>query len=97
MEISYIYIISDGENFKIGLSKNDPELRLKSLQTGHPEKLFLVEKFKVPASVVHKLEKEAHKRIQYKYPKRGEWFKKGHKKDIIIIVDSVCEKYLIDM
>ncbi len=93
---AFIYIISDEHhNFKIGVTKNHPDLRLKQLQTGHPEKLTLVNFFKVPLDKVFELEKEAHRILQYKYPKRGEWFKKANQWHINLLVDSVCEKYII--
>lgn len=95
-QFSFIYIITDGTNFKIGVSKKDPNLRLKQLQTGHPAKLTLYNSFKVPSDKVYLLEKEAHKIIQYQYPKRGEWFKNGYGWHINLLVDSVCEKYLIE-
>lgn len=41
----YVYIIKDGDRYKIGYS-GDPERRLKSLQTGNPRKLELVFRFK---------------------------------------------------
>lgn len=97
MDHAFIYIITDGDNnFKIGVTKKDPEKRLKQLQTGHPKKLTIVSTFKVPAEKVFYLEKEAHKTVQYKYQKRGEWFKNGNGWHINVMVDSVCEKHLID-
>lgn len=96
MNYSFIYIITDGINFKIGVSKKDPNLRLKQLQTGHPTKLSLYNTFKVPADKVFLLEKEAHRIVQQQYEKRGEWFKNGYGWHINVLVDSVCEKYLIE-
>ena len=48
MKPAYIYIITDGDNnFKIGLTKRDPEKRLKQLQTGHPKTLSIFSYFTV--------------------------------------------------
>lgn len=37
-----IYFISNGVNIKIGYTKNDPQKRLKQLNTGSDSKLFLL-------------------------------------------------------
>lgn len=96
MTYSFIYIITDGENYKIGVSKKDPAARLKQLQTGHPKTLSIYSTFKVPADQVFSLEKEAHRLVQQQYQKRGEWFQNGYGWHINVMVDSVCEKYLIE-
>lgn len=95
MEHGYIYIITDGENYKVGVSINDPLIRLKQLQTGHPKILKLINKFKVPRKMIFRLEKEAHRLIQTQYQKRGEWFKNCNAWHINIMVDQICEKHLI--
>jgi len=95
-DISYIYIITDGENFKVGVTKNDPLKRLKQLQTGNPKILRIARTFKLPSDKVYSLEREAHKAIQRRYAKRGEWFKSANGWDIGTIVDMICEKDLID-
>ncbi len=38
----YVYLISDGSNYKIGMTKNHPDKRLKQLQTGSAYKLNIV-------------------------------------------------------
>jgi len=96
MDASYIYIITDGIDFKIGVTKNDPKKRLKQLQTGNPKVLEIANTFKVPSSEVYKLEKEAHKLVQYRYAKRGEWFRNANGWDLKTIVDMICEKYIIE-
>lgn len=97
MKPAYIYIITDGDNnFKVGLTKSDPEKRLKQLQTGHPKKLTIHSYFKVPLDKVFELEKLAHKELQSKYQKRGEWFKNGNGWYINLLVDMICENYLIE-
>lgn len=89
---SYIYIISDGEAYKVGVSKN-PEDRLKKLQTGSPKKIWISHIFKVPCDKVYKLEKECHNILTTHFVKRGEWFHGGSDFAVRIIVDEVCAKY----
>lgn len=40
-----IYVISDGEHYKIGYTAGEPRERLKTLQTGNPRRLSLVGTF----------------------------------------------------
>lgn len=97
MKPAYIYIITDGDNnFKVGLTKSTPEKRLKQLQTGHPKKLSIHSYFKVPVEKVFELETAAHKELQSRYQKRGEWFKNGNGWYINLLVDMICEKDLIE-
>lgn len=96
MKTSFIYIITDGQNnFKVGVSKKDPKMRMLELQTGNAQKLEILSVFEVPSEIVFKLEKESHRRIQEKFPKRGEWFKNAHGWYLNLIVDSVCMNYLV--
>ncbi len=71
--VSYLYIIGpiSGPQ-KIGFSKN-PEIRLKTLQTAHPEKLILHHKEEIKAAIVRPLEKIIHKTIGH-YRINNEWF-----------------------
>lgn len=93
---SYIYIITDGTDYKIGVTKNDPSKRMKGLQTGNSRDLELFSTFKVPADKVYKLEKEAHKEIQKQCVKRGEWFKNISGWHINVLVDMICDGYIVD-
>jgi hypothetical protein len=48
--IGYVYLLlqidTDGhESHKIGITKNDPQLRVKQLQTGNPNKISLLRKY----------------------------------------------------
>lgn len=71
--MSYIYIIGGTEKpYKIGFSK-EPHKRLKSLQTGYPEKLTLHYIKEIDETQVRQLEKHIHRAIAYKRTK-GEWF-----------------------
>lgn len=73
----YMYIIADQNNYiKVGIS-NNPNRRIKQLQTGHPSKLELVftEKFECSRNQLLKIEELVHKKISYKYKQAsGEWF-----------------------
>ncbi len=68
----FIYIISDGDSVKIGISKT-PEKRLKQLQTGHPKKLTLCNVREVPETRALKLERIIHRSCGHRRLK-GEWF-----------------------
>ena len=65
--ILLIYFISNGEHIKIGYTSKSIEKRLKQLNTGSPEKLFLCGW----QSGDMKLEKKLHKQF-HKY--NHEWF-----------------------
>ncbi|MDA9993289.1 GIY-YIG nuclease family protein [bacterium] len=69
----YIYCISDGKDLcKFGFS-NNPEKRLKTLQTGNPNNLQLIDTILVEEKEVRNLEKTLHKEYAHKRVK-GEWF-----------------------
>ena len=74
MDTTYLYIITDGENAKVGKSDN-PEKRLKELQTGNANHLSLVLTFPVPSDKVFSIEKQCHDELRLHFEKRGEWFK----------------------
>jgi hypothetical protein len=49
--MGYVYLIlqTDSnylESFKIGITKNQPEIRVKQLQTGNPNKISLLKSYK---------------------------------------------------
>lgn len=93
MKKSYVYIITDGEDCKVGVSDN-PAKRLKQLQTGNPKKLKIVDTFEVPRKeIAFKVEKEAHSKIQSLYEKRGEWFKGATEYHVSMIVDTAFMKF----
>lgn len=72
--ISFIYVIAPRPEgpVKIGLSKT-PDKRLRQLQTGHPERLYLYHTMEVETPKVALLEKIIHKTVSYKKTV-GEWF-----------------------
>lgn len=70
----YIYLLKSQENgyYKIGKSVN-PDKRIKTLQTGNPEKIDLISKVKVSDKFCNRVESALH--LQYSYSnKNGEWF-----------------------
>jgi hypothetical protein len=68
-----VYIIAGGEHSKVGVS-NDPDKRLKQLQTGNPTNLFIHEKFWFKSeNKARQVEQQAHKALK-KHRQAGEWF-----------------------
>jgi len=90
---TYIYIIHDGINVKIGKS-DKPEKRVKSLQTGNPKILKIIKTFAVPKNKVFIIEKECHKNLNRTYEKRGEWFSDVDLWDVEVIVESTIESHM---
>jgi hypothetical protein len=71
--MGYVYLIEDRNNncFKIGVTKGDPNKRLKKLQTGNPSKLEL--KYLYECEFPYRLESMLH--THYKsYNELNEWF-----------------------
>jgi hypothetical protein len=68
----FVYLINENTTnlYKIGVS-NNPEKRLKSLQTSNGNKLLLVAQFQT--SFNFKLEKFVHQQY-HKNKQEGEWF-----------------------
>jgi len=71
-KMRYLYVISDGENFKIGIS-NQLDYRLRSLQTGNARPLKIVAHFGHEKVSANRLEFHLHKFLA-KYRLVGEWF-----------------------
>lgn len=71
--MAYIYVIG-GQNkpYKIGIT-NNPERRLKTLQTGHPNKLFIHYTEEIDSTQVRHIEQTIHKLIN-RHRLQGEWF-----------------------
>ena len=95
MKTSYIYIISDREQLKVGVSVN-PEKRLKQLQTGNPKDLNLEKTYKLPRDKVFKLEKEAHTKIHKLYSKNREWFMTDDVWALNFIIGGIIDSYVIE-
>ena len=84
----WLYIISDGTNFKIGVSKNDVKKRLKNLQTSNANELEIV--FEIYTDKYKDLEKHLHASFE-SFQIRGEWFSLGTSE--IKKVKSICEEW----
>lgn len=88
---SYIYIIgSDNPPYKIGISK-DPQQRLKSIQTGHPHQLQILELRETDSKKTKLLESVIHKHLN-RYRMKGEWFDIPLK-EAILHVDFALIRY----
>ena len=80
--MGYVYLIEDRNNncFKIGVTKGDPEKRLKKLQTGNPSKLEI--KYLYECEYPYRLESMLH--THYKsYNELNEWFSLENPNDFL--------------
>lgn len=71
-ESGYVYIIQDGQFFKIGSTKNNPHKRLAELQTGNPRELRM--HYWARLSNYKGWEIHLHERLSEFGHIRGEWF-----------------------
>jgi T5orf172 domain len=79
-----LYLISDGEKVKIGVSEN-PEKRLSQLQTGHPKRLKLIKIYNVP----NYFEKRLHRQLwMFRERHNGEWFTVNIN-DLVKLLDEI--------
>ena len=78
--MSFIYAISDGENIKIGYSKN-PSKRLKQLQTGCVKPLSLIHTIEVDDNKVKIVETLIHNNLSAN-KLSGEWYNIDNEKAI---------------
>jgi hypothetical protein len=74
--MGYVYLLiqSDtegNESYKIGITKNNPELRVKQLATGNPNKISLHTKYESKNYL--KVEKWLHRKYQTKTEAKNEW------------------------
>jgi len=70
---SYIYVIgTTNPPYKVGISIN-PARRLKTLQTGHPEKLQILHITETEITRTKLLETVIHRNLKH-YRQTGEWF-----------------------
>lgn len=71
---TFIYVIAADENgpIKIGISQN-PEKRLRQLQTGHERRLILFHVQEFEPERAHLIERIIHNTVRHKR-KIGEWF-----------------------
>ena len=93
MDYGYVYLIvewgSNPERYKLGITKNDPKLRLKTHQTSNPHELVLIRTYK--SEHYHKIESWM-KREYSKYGQEGgnEWFELPS--DIATNFTQECER-----
>jgi hypothetical protein len=88
-----IYLFTDDNLFKIGISEN-PNKRVKQLQTGNGSKLRIVKTFKNPSKIYNErlMERRLHFLLR-QFKKTGEWFEfRDMNKDQVI---SLIEKMLL--
>ena len=71
--MGYVYLIEDSNNncYKIGVTKGDPEKRLKKLQTGNPSKLEI--KYLYKYDYPYRLESMLHRHYR-SCNELNEWF-----------------------
>jgi hypothetical protein len=70
-----VYLIAefcDNGRYKIGITKGDVDKRIKSLQTGNPNEIYLVDKN--DSENYKRIEGMLHRKF-HTNRKRGEWFK----------------------
>jgi predicted GIY-YIG superfamily endonuclease len=70
MSKSYVYLLLDGMNYKIGITTN-MDNRIKELQTGNSRNISVV--FYYPINSAQKMEAMLHRKYKKKRV-RGEWF-----------------------
>jgi hypothetical protein len=76
MIMGYVYLLlqldfEGNESYKIGITKNDPNLRCKQLQTGNPNKISLHRKYESKNYL--KVERWLHRKYQIKTEAKNEW------------------------
>ena len=72
--MAYVYLLCDSGHdnmFKIGITRGDIEKRIKKLQTGNANEIFLVNYYETEYPFF--IEKMMHLR-HFENHKRGEWF-----------------------
>lgn len=93
MKEGIVYLLvdwgSNPERYKIGITKDNVDKRIKQLQTGSPNELVLLNKYE--SKNYKKLELFLHKKYN-KYSTDGgkEWFELPN--DIVISFKSECQK-----
>ena len=69
--MGYVYLLCDGEKFKIGMTKNKIEKRVTELQTGNPNEIWVHSYYETQYPL--KIEKMMHGRHASSNVK-NEWF-----------------------
>jgi hypothetical protein len=76
MIMGYVYLLlqidfEGNESYKIGITKNDPILRCKQLQTGNPNKISVHRKY--DSKNYLKVERWLHRKYQTRTEAKNEW------------------------
>lgn len=76
MIMGYVYLLlqldfEGNESYKIGITKNDPNKRVKQLQTGNPNKISLHKKYESKNYL--KVERWLHRKYQTRTEAKNEW------------------------
>ncbi len=87
----HLYIITDGESYKVGLAKNINN-RLKNLQTSNAKKLSVYRDVIVPDAQARYIEKCIHDRLK-KYRLQGEWFSR----DCLLVIDKMSDSEICNI
>lgn len=89
--MAYVYLIgetNDSNKFKIGVTNGDIEKRIKKLQTGNSQELYIKSFYQT--KYPFKLEKMLHRHF-FKQKILNEWFLLNDEE--IINFNEICEKY----
>ena len=92
--MGYVYLILEvneygDEHHKIGISKNEPEKRLKQLQTGNPNRIDILKFYE--SENYKRVEKWLHSRFGSKKTlAENEWFKLSN--DDVLNFIEICKK-----
>lgn len=71
MKKGFVYLLCDGEHFKIGMTKQNICKRISELQTGNPNEIFISSYYET--NYPYKIEQMMH--IKYNLSKiKNEWF-----------------------
>jgi len=93
MQEGYVYLMTDWgstpEKFKIGITKNDPKIRLKQHQTSSANEIVLLRKYK--SKNYRKIETNL-KKVYKQYSTEGgtEWYELPN--DIVVNFINECKK-----
>ena len=74
--MGYVYLMlqidfEGTESYKIGITKNDPQLRMKQLQTGNPNKISVHRMYESKNYL--KVERWLHRKYQTRTEAKNEW------------------------
>jgi hypothetical protein len=77
----HVYIIKNGNRFKIGKTKNDPKLRMAQLSLKESGELIYSQLY----NYYHHIEKELHLILKDKRVENSEWFEDLNEFDMDIV------------